>query len=138
MLSIFNSVFLLMLLAWFAVLALIGLSIKGAVIAERGVFDLLTTVWFVLFAGCVILFFVRPNIGQYVCAGFMVIWLLVQSINFIPPSPKKAAGYNNTFKNTHHIIPPSDKIAIPDTGHLILLSLLVISLVFMVATIILA
>ena len=121
---------ILLLLVWFTIF-ITGLSIGGAVLAERG-FDLLTFIWWVLFIGCVILYLVNPAIGQYVCAVFMFLWIAMQSVNFFTRSPKRIAGYNKLFERTHHIIGPSDKIVIPDTAHLILLALLLMSFVLIV------
>lgn len=131
---VLNVVLLLALLLWFAVVA-IGLTVKGIVIAERD-FDLITIVWLVLFAGCVVSFFVIPSVGQFVTVGFQFVWIAMQSLNFIRPTPERAAGYNRTFKNTHHIIPASEKYVIPDTAHLILFTLLALSFVAMLLNII--
>ena len=128
-LTIATVISVLLLLAWFTIF-ITGLSIGDAVLAERS-FDKATFVWWLLFFGCVILLMINPAIGRYVCAVFLLLWIIIQSLNFFP-SPKRAASYNNLFKHTHHIIPPSDKIAIPDTAHLILLTLLLVSFVLVV------
>jgi len=129
MLTIVTTASILLLLAWFTVF-ITGLSVGGIIFAEKG-FDLLTFVWWVMFAGCVILFLVNPAIGQYVCVVFMLMWIAMQSLNFFARSPQRISGYNKLFERTHHIIPPSEKVVIPDTAHLILFSLLLIAFVLM-------
>jgi len=133
MLIIVNWFILIMLLVWFAIVV-IGLTIKNIVIAEKG-YDLITIAWLVLFVGCVASYFFAPSIGQFVTVGFQLVWIVMQSLNFIRPTPRKVANYNKVFRSSHHIIPPSDKYVIPDTAHLILLSLLVLSFVFMLLNI---
>jgi len=133
MLFILNWFFLIMLLVWFAVVV-IGLTINNIIIAERGS-DLITIAWLALFVGCVASYFFIPSIGQFVTLGFQFVWIVMQSLNFIRPTPRKVANYNKVFRNSHHIIPPSDTYVIPDTAHIILLSLLVLSFVFMLLNI---
>ena len=126
---IVTTISILLLLAWFTIF-ITGLSIGGTVFAARD-FDKLTFVWWLLLFGCAVLFLVNPAIGRYVCAVFLLLWIIIQSLNFFP-SPERAASYNKLFKHTHHIIPPSDRVAIPDTAHLILFTLLLVSFVLMV------
>lgn len=134
MFVIINHVFLLLLLAWFSMF-MIGLSIGGAVYIPKGRPDWLTSTWWVLFIGCVILFFIKPMIGKYVCIGFQFIWIFMQARNFFA-SPTGIANYNKIFKGTHYIIPPSDKFLIPNTAHIILFTLLILSFISMLAIII--
>ena len=128
-----NLVFLLLLLAWFTIF-ITGLSIGDAVLAEKD-FDVVTIVWWVLYIGCVVLFLAKPKIGQYVCTVFQFLWIIMQSLNFFA-SPSGIAHYNDLFKDTHHIMAPSDTFLIPDTAHLILLTLLLLSFAAMIVFIV--
>jgi len=83
----------------------------------------------VIYAVLVGLFFWKEDIVKYILLGFLFIWLLMQSVNFITRSPTRIANYNKLFENTHHIIPSSEKIVIPDTYHFILILLVLITFV---------
>jgi hypothetical protein len=109
---------------------IIGISIRGTVFTEKG-FHLITFLWWALYLGCVILFVTIPNIGKYAVAGFQFIWIGMQSMNFFA-SKEGIANYNKNFKNTHHVIKPSNKFLVPDTAHLILFALLLSSFAFTV------
>ena len=133
MLNKANTVFLLLLLAWFTVF-ITGLSIGDVIFAERD-YDLITFIWWLLFLGCVFLYFVKQKIGQYVCIVFQFTWIAMQGLNFFG-SPEGIARYNEIFEKTHSLIPPSDTFLVPDTAHLILFVLLLLSFIFMLIKII--
>jgi hypothetical protein len=113
---------IIILLIWF-LFAITGLSLGKAVLTTRA-FDFRTTFWFVLYAVLVGLFFWLGGVMHYIITGFLLVWLIMQGINLVTRSPKHIAGYNKLFENTHHIISPSEKMVIPDTYHLVLISLI--------------
>jgi hypothetical protein len=47
-------------------------------------------------------------------------------------STKKLLGYNKYFGDTYHIIPSSTTRLIPDTYHIILTILLIVTLIYMI------
>jgi len=133
MLNKANIALLLLLFAWFTVFVT-GLSISNVIFTERD-YDFITFIWWLLFLGCVILYFIKQGIGQYVCIVFQFIWIVMQGLNFFA-SPEGIARYNEIFEKTHSLIPASDTFLVPDTAHLILFVLLLSSFILMLMKII--
>ena len=136
-----NAILLLLLLIWFTWLT--HSSVLGDTIFTINFFhtetsyDLVTTLWWAVFTLLVIVYFVKPKIGKYACAAFQLVWIIAQSMNF-SMSPEVLVQYNRVFENTHHIIAPSDTIWIPDTAHLILFALLIMSFLTQLSLIIIS
>jgi hypothetical protein len=118
------------LLAWFS-LAVFGVSVGNTILTLRD-YDFTTILFFGIYAVLVILFFLKESIFKYVNMVFCFLWLLGQMMNFFA-SPAGVANYNRIFHETHHIVPPSDTIAVPDTYHLILQSLIVLVFISLLA-----
>lgn len=131
MLKKITTVILLLLLLWFT-LFVTGLSIGDTIFTIRD-FDVITVVWWVLFLICVGLYFRKPKIGVTVGIIFEFIWIVMQALNFLGP-PTGIAKYNAFFEDTHHILPPSNTTLVPDTAHLILFVLLLLSFCCFLAT----
>jgi len=123
-------IILIVLLAWFS-LAVIGVSFGDTKLTLRD-YDFTTILFFVIYAILVVLFFWKEKIFKYVLLVFTVLWLGGQAANYFK-SPDGIAQYNNIFSDTHHIIPASDTIAVPDTYHLLLQILILLALVSLIA-----
>ena len=111
------------LLAWFS-LAVIGVSFGNTILTLRD-YDFTTVLFFGIYTVLVVLFFLKENIFKYVNAVLCFFWFLAQMMNFFA-SPNGVANYNRIFSETHHILPPSDTIAVPNTYHLVLQILIVL------------
>ena len=121
----FTRICVAVLLLWF-MFAVTGLSFGNTIFAVRD-FDLITFIWFVLYTAAAVLFYMKEKSAKYILAVFLFIWTAMQSLNFFA-SPSGIASYNKLFENHHYIIPPSETMLIPDTYHLILLFLIVLTL----------
>jgi len=90
-------------------------------------------VYWVPYLGCVIAFWIWPDIAQWVLLGFFLLsalTLFLTTVKFMLwPNEKKTKSYNKYFATTHHIIKPSDTRLVPDTFHLILLVLVPVNLI---------
>ena len=117
---------LIALLVWFS-LAVIGVSFGETTLTLRD-FDFTTILFFCIYAVLVILYFLKENIFKYIMVVFCFLWLTAQAMNYFL-SPAGVAAYNRIFNDTHHIISPSNTIAIPDTYHMILQALIALAFV---------
>jgi hypothetical protein len=109
-----------------------GFSFKKFVLLESCVKDEpIDIAFWLIYAISLILFIFIPEIGKYTIFNFLFLCICGQYYftfrYFFKPDPKKIEGYNNYFKENHHIILPSEKRLIPDTYHIIIFTLLIVN-----------
>lgn len=111
-----------------------GFRIKKFVLVESCLkTEPVDMVFWVPYCVGVVAFWIWPNVGQWVLLGFFilaVVTLFLTTGRFVIwPNERKTQSYNKYFKDTHHIIKPSDIRLVPDTFHLALLVLVPLNLV---------
>jgi hypothetical protein len=112
--------FLLSLLFFWFTLDIFGVKIGSFYLVESAIKDEpIDIIWWVIFVICFIIFIVKDEIGKYILLSFVSIWCFIQYSMYLK-SPEKVQSYNRFFKQTHHIILPSDKFLIKDTYHIFL------------------
>lgn len=137
-----TSVLIVMLLIWFS-FDITGLRIGKVIFAESCLKDEpLDVIWWVIFLGSVVLRFISHSIGFYVMMiVVLALWLTIQYYftfrYIIFPESNKIQGYNKFFLNTHHVIEPSEKILVPDTYHIVLFGLIIMSFIATIIEVIL-
>lgn len=93
-------------------------------------------VWWVIFLICFIIFILKDKVGKYILLSFVSIWCFLIQYPIYFRSAKRIEDYNNYFKKTHHIIPPSNNFLIKDTYHIFLDLFLFIVLISLIVFII--
>jgi len=129
----------ILILALFACYSLVlpGFRIKkynfvlcGSSIKEREIPEIV--LWLV-FLALLPIYILLPLAGGIAMLALLLMWFAVQcvfTLRFIFfPNEQKIKGYNSYFKDTHHIIKPSDKRLVPDTYHIVLFVLMIVCLI---------
>jgi hypothetical protein len=111
-----------------------GFRIKNFVLVESCLkTEPIDMVYWVPYLACVITFWIWPDTAQWIVLGFFLLSALTFSLTTVKfmiwPNERKIRAYNQYFKDTHHIIKPSDTKLIPDTFHFILLVLVPVNLI---------
>lgn len=113
------NVLVSVLFFWFT-LDILGVKIGYFYLVESAIRDEpIDIIWWVIFIICFIIFIVKDKIGKYVLLSFVSIWCFIQYSMYFS-STKRIESYNNFFKETHHIISPSNNFLIKDTYHIFL------------------
>lgn len=129
------NILLGVLLLWFT-LDITGFSLgKFCLVESPGILSI-DTAWWMIFVICSILFFLKEKQGKYVLPVFLTAWTIIQytshwNYTIFGATERKLKGYNEYFANTYHVIPPSNRILIPDLYHIIL-HILIISLLVLI------
>lgn len=76
---------------------------------------------------------IYPNIGQWGVLLILLFWIIIQFFchlyyTIFGASDVKIEGYNECFRNTVRIFPPSEKKLIPDFYHIVLHILILINI----------
>lgn len=92
-------------------------------------------VMLVLFTCGTLIYAVFPDIGCWVLACELTLWLIVQFFchwwyTIVGASPKKLKGYNKCFEGTARLFPVSETRLIPDLYHIVLHLLIAVDLIF--------
>jgi len=123
------------LLVWFFG-DMFGFQIGKTVFVEAA-WNSIDGVWFLIFTGLFILFYVKEKPGKYPLSAFLFIWMAVQysshwHYTLFGATEEKIAGYNEFFADTFSIIPASDSRIIPDFYHTVLHIFILFALLTMV------
>lgn len=124
------------LVFWFF-LDMFGFKIANIVLVESAWKDI-DGIWYLIYLAMFILFLVKEKYGKYPLTIFLILWLLIQFSShwyytIFGATTQKIADYNTFFKNTYHIISPSNSIIIPDLYHIVLHILILLALGYMIA-----
>ena len=89
---------------------------------------------FCLHTAGIVLFIAVPAVGEVFHPAVLAVWLVIRffcpwAFTLFGASAAKVKGYNESFKNTLRVIPKSDTHVIPDLYHMILHTLILLSLV---------
>lgn len=127
----------LMILLFFFSLNFIGIS---GFVESPGIISLDIIVWIILLLVCLANIF-KIKYYEYITLGALSLWILQQYLDhwkyFILGIPKKyAISYNNFFEGMHRIFPASETRFVPDTYHIVLISLLLLNFVLVIKKII--
>ncbi|OOM15899.1 hypothetical protein [Clostridium saccharobutylicum] len=114
-----TNILVSVLFFWFT-LDVLGMKIGKFYLVESAIKDEpIDIIWWVIFIICFIIFIVKDKVGKYVLLSFVSFWCVIQYSMYFK-SPKKIESYNTFFKETHHIISPSNNFLIKDTYHIFL------------------
>ena len=120
------------LFVWFS-LDMTGFSFKNITLVESA-WNQVDGLWWLIFLTSFIGFKFKEKFGKYFLFIFILMWIIIQFKchwyhTIFGTSIEKINSYNQYFRHTLHIIPPSEKILIPDLYHIILHLLILISLI---------
>ena len=114
-----TNILVSVLFFWFT-LDIVGVKIGNFYLVESAIKDEpIDIIWWVIFLICFIIFIVKDKVGKYVLLSFVSLWCLIQYSMYFK-SPKRIESYNGFFKETNHIISPSNNFLIKDTYHIFL------------------
>lgn len=129
-----TNILVSVLFFWFT-LDILGMKIGNFYLVESAIKnEPIDIIWWVIFLICFIIFIVKDKVGKYILLSFVSFWFLIQYSMYFK-SPKRIESYNNFFKQTHHIISPSNEFLIKDTYHIFLdlfLFIVVINLIIFI------
>lgn len=126
---------IVILLLWFT-LDLTGFSIGDVTLVEAA-WNSIDGVWWLIFIALSILFIVKDKIGKYLLSVFIFLWVIIQYFShwyytLFGASDKKIISYNRFFKETYHIIGPSETMVVPDLYHIVLHILILETLICLI------
>jgi hypothetical protein len=114
-----TNILVAVLFFWFT-LDILGMKIGNFYLVESAIKnEPIDIIWWVIFLICFIMFVVKDKVGKYVLLAFISFWSLIQYSMYFKSS-KRIESYNSFFKETHHIISPSNEFLIKDTYHIFL------------------
>lgn len=124
-----------LLIVWFF-LDMSGFSIGKFSLVESA-WASMDGIWFLLYIGIFFLFYFKDKAGKYLLTVFLLLWLVIQFLShwyytIFGATERKIHGYNNSFADTFHLIPASNKMIIPDLYHSVLHLLILTALICMI------
>ncbi|MDF2535470.1 MAG: hypothetical protein K0R18_1629 [Bacillales bacterium] len=114
-----TNILVSVLFFWFT-LDILGVKIGNFYLVESAIKDEpIDIIWWIIFIICFVIFIMKDKIGKYILLSFVSIWCFIQYSMYFN-SAKRIERYNSFFKETHHIISPSNEFLIKDTYHIFL------------------
>ena len=134
----YNLIWLVIGTFMFYSLNVTGFRIKSFVLVDGSCIksEPIDLVFWIPYCVSVIVFYFRPDIGQWLLLSLYSFLFLLLTFNTYKytmwPNEKKIKGYNKYFEKSHHIIKPSERRLIPDTFHIALYLLMFINIITMI------